>query len=404
MRYIFESDQEIRFYFDSTDKIYNNLTGKIVKDKISILNINTQPDSASPFTVNYDWELTEEYRDGEGYVDSKKIEVSFFDTDDDGVVDDPDIFDTVVDELTNPLTKYIFQKKVTTTDGVEDFNFVSTTTLGILVLGSATSLAPLSTYTNGQLFYFTSTDVFKTYDSTSGYLTQTTDYRARVGRDQITFHYIHGADDSSRIDPSASNIIDTYILTKGYDTDYRAYLNGVGKLPLPASSDTLFLSYNTELSKIKSLSDEIIYHPVKYKVLFGSKAAVDLQATFKVVKNPDLVLNDNDIKSRIIAAINQYFALENWDFGDKFFFSEMANYVMSELAPDVVTFLLIPNQSEQVFGSLFEIKAETDEIFISGATVDNIQIIDAVTANRLKAIGGEVITSSVTISSGIQSV
>ena len=36
----------------------------------------------------------------------------------------------------------------------------------------------------------------------------------------------------------------------------------------------------------------------------------------------DLVLNDNDIKSRIIAAINEYFALENWDFGDKFFFSE----------------------------------------------------------------------------------
>ena len=185
---------------------------------------------------------------------------------------------------------------------------------------------------------------------------------------------------------------------------YRAYLNGVGKLPLPASSDSLFLSYNTELSKIKSLSDEIIYHPVKYKVLFGSKAVNDLQATFKVVKNPDLVLNDNDIKSRVVAAVNEYFALENWDFGDKFFFSELANYVMNELAPDVVTFLLIPNQSEQVFGSLFEIKAETDEIFISGATVDNIQIIDAITANRLKAVGGEVITDSVTVSSGIQSV
>ena len=35
--------------------------------------------------------------------------------------------------------------------------------------------------------------------------------------------------------------------------------------------------------KIKSLSDEIIYHPVKYKVLFGSKADTDLQGTFKVV-------------------------------------------------------------------------------------------------------------------------
>ena len=83
-------------------------------------------------------------------------------------------------------------------------------------------------------------------------------------------------------------------------------------------------AYNTALSKIKSLSDEIIYHPVKYKVLFGEKEA-DLQAIFKVVKNPDLVLNDNDINPRIIIPVTQYFALENWDFGDNA--HEMANYV-----------------------------------------------------------------------------
>ena len=82
----------------------------------------------------------------------------------------------------------------------------------------------------------------------------------------------------------------------------------------------------------------------------------------------------------------------------------MANYVMTQLAPDVVTFLLVPTQSDQIFGSLFEIKSESDQIFISGATVDNVEIIDAVTANRLKATGGDVVTSSVTISSGIQSV
>ena len=403
MRYIFESNQEMRFYFDKTDKIYNNLTGKIVKDKISVLNINTKPDSALPFTVNYDWELTEEYRDSEGYVDSKKIEITFFDSDDDGVVDDPNIFDTIVDETTNPLTKYIFQKKVTTTDGVEDFNYISATTLGIIVLSSEASLQALSTYTNGQLFYFTSSNIFKIYNSTIGVLEQTTDYRARVGRDALTFHYIHGADDSSRIDPSASNLIDTYILTKSYDTDFRLFLNGAGTLPLPPSSDALALSYNTPLSKIKSLSDEIIYHPVKYKVLFGTKADADLQATFKVVKNPDIVLNDNDIKSRIVSAINQYFALENWDFGDKFFFSEMANYVMSQMTPDLVTFIIVPNQTSQVFGSLYEIKSESDEIFISGATVDNVDVIDAVTATRLRAQEGGVVTASTRISAGIQS-
>ena len=45
-RYVFESAEEIRFYFDSSDKIYNNRTGKIIKDKISVLNINNQPDSS----------------------------------------------------------------------------------------------------------------------------------------------------------------------------------------------------------------------------------------------------------------------------------------------------------------------------------------------------------------------
>ena len=77
---------------------------------------------------------------------------------------------------------------------------------------------------------------------------------------------------------------------------------------------------------------------------------------------------------------------------------------MQRMAPDIVTFLIVPEDASQTFGSLYEIKSEVDEIFISGATVDNIEIIDAVTANRLRATGGEVVTDSVTISSGIQSV
>ena len=47
MRYVFESDKEIKFYYDSTDKIYDNKTGKIIKDKIEVLSINNKPDSTS---------------------------------------------------------------------------------------------------------------------------------------------------------------------------------------------------------------------------------------------------------------------------------------------------------------------------------------------------------------------
>ena len=51
---------------------------------------------------------------------------------------------------------------------------------------------------------------------------------------------------------------------------------------------------------------------------------------------------------------------------------------------------------------MYEIKSEADEIFISGANVDNVEIIDAITASRLKATGS-VVTKSTTINAGIQS-
>jgi len=51
---------------------------------------------------------------------------------------------------------------------------------------------------------------------------------------------------------------------------------------------------------------------------------------------------------------------------------------------------------------LQEIKSESDEIFISGATVENVEIIDAITASRLKA-SGAVVTSITNSTTGIQS-
>ena len=65
-------------------------------------------------------------RDTEGYLDSRKIQVQFIDLDDDGVVDDPDIFEQIVgeeDATIDTEDKLIFQKKYTTTDGVEDFKY-----------------------------------------------------------------------------------------------------------------------------------------------------------------------------------------------------------------------------------------------------------------------------------------
>ena len=76
-----------------------------------------------------------------------------------------------------------------------------------------------------------------------------------------------------------------------------------------------------------------------------------------------------NIKTNIISAINQYFALENWDFGETFYFSELSSFIMQQLAPNIVTLVIVPKQENQGFGSLYEIKSETDEIFISGDSI-----------------------------------
>jgi hypothetical protein len=52
--------------------------------------------------------------------------------------------------------------------------------------------------------------------------------------------------------------------------------------------------------------------------------------------------------------------------------------------------------------SLFEIKAEADEIFISSATVDDVEIITSNTADRLRTQGA-IVSSTQTLNVGIQS-
>jgi hypothetical protein len=402
LRYVYQSDQQIRFYYDSTDKIYDSKTGKIVKDTISILSNNNQPDSLNPFTQNWVWEVAKEYRDADGYVDSKKLEVSFFDSDDDGVIDDPDIFVHVVEPTVNPNQKYIFAKKATR-NGTEVFDYVDAIQEKIKVVTTEAGAQPFIDHEDGTTFYIVDVDLFKTLSLTSNTLSLNTNYRAYKGRDKLRFEYVHAANENRRIDPSSSNIIDLYMLTKTYDRDYRKWLKGeISTKPLPPSSDSLFLSYGNDINQIKSVSDEVIYHPVRYKPIFGSISDIDLQAVFKVVKNPQRVVNDNDVKARVVSAITEYFALENWDFGEIFYFSELAAYIINQLAPDVSSIVLVPRQESQSFGSLYELKSENDEIFISSATVDDVQIIDSITASRLKATG-IVVTSDEVLNTGVQS-
>jgi hypothetical protein len=391
VRFIFESDQQLRFFFDASDKIYDTRSNTIVKDQIKVLSINTQPDATVPFTYDRDWEITEEYIGLDGYVDTKKIEITFSDSDDDSVVDNPNIFEEIVAPTVNITDKYVVLELYVIEQGQEDYRWIDNSNDVVTILATE----PISGI-NGKYYYFVDTNVVKQYSSASGFVVSL-NYKVYQGRSNIKFQYIHNADYESRIDPGLTNLIDVFILTKDYDKSFREWLDDSRVTePLPPSSDFLYNLLSSDLNKIKSISDEIIYHPVKYKVLFGDKANLSVQSTFKIVKNPEVVISDNDVKSKVLSAINEFFALENWDFGGNFYFTELSAYVMNRLAPNIVNFIIVPKQSDLTFGSLYEIRAERDQIFINGATVNNIEIISAITASKIKSSGAIASVSTVT--------
>jgi len=396
LEYIFESESQNKFHYDVEERIYDYTTGKSVKDAIKILKTNTVISTGNSVGYPLTWQVVDVVTEVDGFQDNRKVKVGFFDADDDGVVDNPELFDIFVEPTLSESTKFVFFEKYISYDNIERFRPYAATNFVVTQNEKDINLNT-SAYTDGQLFYFydSAEDVIKSYSSTTNTLTTTTDYKARRGRSSIDFQYKHHAGQETRIDPSVSNIVDIYVLERTYDNLFRIWLQEGGSKPTVSTADQLRINYSGVLNPLKSLSDQIIYHPVKYKMLFGSNAEEQLQATFKVVKNPKTNVSDAVIKTRVIAAINEFFALDNWDFGDSFYFTELAAYIHNQLAPDLLTAVIVPNQSGQGFGSLFQIDSAADEIFISGATVNDVSIITALGANQLSA-SGTVVTSSST--------
>jgi len=204
-------------------------------------------------------------------------------------------------------------------------------------------------------------------------------------RNGLYFQYKHNSPSRNRIDPTPVNIIDLYILTADYATQYINWLQdltGTFAEPTAPTSSSLEVSYSN-IDNYKAISDTLVYNPAKFKPLFGAKADVSLRVRFKVVINPAVTITANEVKSQVISAINAYFNVSNWDFGETFYFSELASYLHATLVPNIASVIIVPEDPNIIFGNYFQINAEPWEIITSAATVDNIDIISAITAAQL---------------------
>jgi len=243
-------------------------------------------------------------------------------------------------------------------------------------------------YASGTLFYAYNEDNFYVLNVsiTTITLELRTDLISKIGRPDMQFQYRHNSPETRRINPGVSNIIDIFVVTNSYFEAFTNYMHDTTdtvQVPKVPTTDELTTEYE-KLQDHRMVSDNIVLNSVKFKPLFGSKADASLQAYIKVVKVQNTVSSDSDIKSRVITAINEYFDINLWDFGDIFYFSELSAYLHSKLGDIIGSAIIVSKDPNKSFGDLYEIRSEPNEIFISSATVDDVEIIDALTASNVQ--------------------
>ena len=391
LNYYFGSVIETRFFFRGRQLIFDPRTGTTISDYIKVLKSNSRPNSNLPLQSNVTMEIVGQPVQSDGVVDDFQVAVSFQDSDQNGIPDNPDFFSDIV-----PTNSYVFFEKTIDFDSLERYLLLSSGEVNYQYpnLNSIElvrdAIDPLQVYYayEENLFYeiqVDTTTLIRTVVEIAGDL-----YIARLGRQDLYFQYRHNSPLTARIDPTTSNIVDIYVVTQEYYNAYQAWIKDSTETivePLPPTIDELQAAYNG-LDDYKMISDQIILNSVKFKPLFGNKAATELRATIKVIRAKDSTASDSQIKDLVVASLNDYFTIEKWNFGDTFYFSELSAYVHREIGSVVSSVVLVPLNPQKSFGDLYEIRSAADEIFVNAATVADVEVISALTSTNLRTAPG----------------
>lgn len=401
-------------------------TSAVSKDKIIIDYIQNKERLDQEIV----WEVSDVYKYNDGYTDPRKVIVAPIDTDNDMVPDRPLQFSEYVYSDNIQLFEYYTDFDGYTydrpTEGViADFrkenniifdissNLISSESyaksydVSILDWLFAKDFETASVVQNTQgkaaglkVYVEAENKVYlNTPDSTNlnfVNLVETNDFFVRVGRgptqdlslplqQDSVIRWQHVAPKDVRIDPSVSNVVEMIVLTTSYYNEIKSYLKQPGLFNFPVEPTSVELANELEsLNEFKSASDTIVFRSAKFKLLFGPYADSQYQAKFRVVKLSNNI-SDNELKSQIITAINNYFEVENWEFGETFYFTELSSYIHQRLGSAIGSIVILPRNTTGSFGDMFQVKAEPNELFASTATVADIEIVEKISSQVLRA-------------------
>ena len=330
--YIFGSEELIRFYNINFAPTFNPNFKTVSDDYISLVTL----DRTGKLGVLKKYRISGYYVYDDGYTDNSKVKITPLDLDNDFLPDDPEHF----------------------------LNIVGTDRLALI------------NYDEGDFSYIIPAEL-----TTPEQILNTVS-----GKMGLAFKWEHNTPVDQTLNPSLTNIIDAYVLTKSYNDDYVAWKkknDATISAPLPPTGEELRDNFSG-LTQYKMMTDEIIFHPVKFKPLFGTLADSQFQAQFKVVKSLKTKLTDSEIKSKVITAIDTFFTPGNFGFGEIFYFTELAAYIHSALTSDLNSVVIVPLSSEGRFGTLFQIQPDRNEVVTSVAGVSDIIVINEITDTNIR--------------------
>jgi hypothetical protein len=393
LRYYFGSVNDTRFSFERDKLVYDPFSGKILQDFVKMLSTNTQPNNNYPLAKDISVNIVGQTVESDGYVNDFEVEVASNDINNRGLIVNPDFFNTVTGYVTggSNVGIYVFFELLEDAINLSRYQIVPTT--DIVQYQTKTDIEIVKyDYPLGQLFYAYGDNKFyisvqdQTINTPYYILTEQPQYSIKSGRQGLQYQYRHNSNNTTRIDPATTNIIDLYVVTQSYYTQYQNYIQDTtNTVPIPPKPTINELSdIYGKLSDYKMLSDSMVINSVVFKPLFGLKAAPNLRATVKVIKNSSTNASDSEIRSAVLTTMNDYFNINNWNFGDTFYFSELSAYLHDQLGELISSAVLVPNDPTMKFGDLYEIKCAPYEIFVNAATANDILVIAALTPAELQ--------------------
>ena len=392
--YYFGSVLETRFFFFTNQKIYDSRTGTVISDFINVLKTNSKPDNNTPLNGDTYMQIIGQPVLSDGYVDDFQVLVGFQDSNNDGIPDNPDFFNDIVAPNVHPNLKLVFLQQTVDFDNLQRYLLVEPGIVNSEYPTLASIELVKAEYVPGQVFYaYTDQEFYQlTLELNAVTLTvvPVSGWIARTGRQDLYFQYRHNAPLTSRLDPGTTNIIDIYVVTLSYYTAYQNWIKdstGTVSEPTAPTLDELTTNY-AGLQNYKMISDNMILNSVDFLPLFGSKAPESLKAIIKVIPAAGTTASTSEIKNLVVANMDAYFSIDKWDFGATFYFSELAGYIHKQIGDIVSSVVLVPLNPQKSFGDLYEIRSAPNQIFVNAATVNDIQVIQALTSTNIRTASG----------------